>query len=163
MPSFFARDEGVILISDLRKNDLIEHPKGGFSFGEIPDMPQHDIPAGHIYLRKGEHFANGSGFGVQHIWSAHEYDLRKLGYLIPEDVSAYVAHIVQVGTPIFCDLAPKKSKGGRRMHVLRSHYGLLILEPIHVRQHDGLGYYVVTAFPKKQTSGTKVGEIQKAP
>lgn len=151
----------MILISSLRKNDLIEHPKGGFSFGEIPDMPQHGIQAGHIYLRKGEHFANGSGFGVEHIWAAHEYDMRNLGYLIPEDVAAYVAHIVQVGTPIFCDL--KAPKNRRRMHVLRSYYGLLILEPIHVRQRDGLGYYVVTAFPKKQTNGTKVGEIQKAP
>lgn len=118
MPSFFARDNCVILITDLRKNDLIEHPKGGFSYREIPDMPQHGIPTGNIYLRKGEHFANGSGFGVEHIWSAHEYDLRRRGYLIPEDVAAYVAHIVQVGTPIFYDLTPKKVR--RRMRVLRS-------------------------------------------
>lgn len=163
MRVFFAMDARVILISDLRKNDLVEHPKGGYSFGEVPDIPQHGIRTGQIYLRKGQHFANGAGFGVEHIWIAHEYDLKKLGYLIPEDIAAYVAHIVQVGTPIFCDLKSQPAKDGRRVQVLRSRYGLLILEPIHVRQRDGLGYYVVTAFPKRQTQGTKIGEIQKAP
>lgn len=153
----------MILISDLRKNDLVEHPKGGCSFGEIPDISQHGISGGKIYLRKGQHFSNGAGFGVAHIWAAHEYDLKKLGYLIPEDVAAYVAQIVQVGTPIFCELDSRPSKAGRRMHVLRSRHGLLVLEPMHVRQSDGLGYYVVTAFPKRQTRGTQIGEIQKVP
>lgn len=139
----------VILISALKKNDLVEHPKGGACFGVIPAIPQHGIKRGGIYLRKGDHAAR---FGVDHIWQAHEYDLRKLGYLIAEDVAAYVAKIIEPGTPIFYD-----QKDGRRVAVLRTRFGKLFLEPRNER--SGFGYYVVTAFPHQQARGTRVGVV----
>ncbi len=156
----------MILITDLKKNDLIEHPKGGVSFGEIPCAPQHGLKGGSIYLRKGEHWhrhGKDHGYGVTHIWEAHQWDLKKIGYLIIEDVASYVAMITQPGTPIYCDFTEKLSRDGRRVSVLRSHYGVLIVEPRHERQHDGFAYHIVTAFPKRQVKGTLVGEIQKAP
>lgn len=143
-------------MENLKKNDLIPHPKGGNSFGIVPAMPQHSIREGNIYLRKGEHWERRGrlgGFGVAHIWAAHEYDLKRLGYSIPETVADYVAHITQPGTPIYCDITDTSSS--RRLTVLRSHYGVLILEPRSDR--SGFGYFVVTAYPKRQAKGTFIG------
>lgn len=154
--AIFARDVVVILLSALNKNDLIQHPKGGVSFGIIPEISQHSIQEGRILLRKGDHWerrGKAQGFGVVHIWTAHEYDLRKLGYLTIEDVALYVAHVTQPGTPIYCDI--HDTSDNRRLTVLRSHYGLLALEPRSDR--SGFGYYVVTAYPKRQATGVCVG------
>lgn len=158
--AFSAWMASVILLSDLKKNELVQHPKGGLSFGEVPDFPKHGLVGGPIYLRKGEHRGNG-GYGVMHIWGAHEYDLRKLGYLQPEDVAIYVDLIAQPGAPIYLQ---EHRQGNRRLSVLRSHTGILVLEPRHERpQQGGYGFYVVTAFPKRQAQGTLLGHMQKAP
>lgn len=107
-------------------------------------------------MRKGDHWERDGrwqGFGAVHIWAAHEYDLRKLGYLTIEDVALYVAHVTQPGTPIYCDTKDKSVN--RRLTVLRSHYGILALEPRNDR--SGFGYYVVSAYPKRQATGIVVG------
>lgn len=146
----------MILLNSLNKNDLIMHPKGDVSFGVIPEFKQHSVKEGHIYLRKGDHWENGrklQGYGAIHIWQAHEYDLKKLGYLTPEDVALYVAHLTQPGTAIYCDIHDRSRQ--RRLNVLRSHYGLLVVEPRSDR--SGFGYYVVTAYPKRQANGVFIG------
>lgn len=45
------------LISALKENDLVEHPRGGLSFGVIPEIPHLKLPEGNIYLRRGAHDA----------------------------------------------------------------------------------------------------------
>lgn len=144
------------LISDLKPNDLVEHPKGGFSFGVIPPVPHLKLPEGNIYLRRGSHDpVEDNGYGVEHIWAAHEYDLKGKGYRIIEDVAAYVAHIVQPGTPVYFDVKRLSKKKSPRGGILRSRYGLVIVEARNDR--SGFGYYVVTAYPKRTATGVLVG------
>lgn len=146
----------MILIETLGKNELVQHPKGGTSFGIIPEVPQHNIREGSIYLRKGDHWeldGKQQGFGVVHIWEMHQYDLHRLGFRIIEDVAAYVALLTQPATPIYCEI--QKPVKGRRLTVLRSHTGILALEPRQDR--SGFGYFVVSAYPKKQAKGVCIG------
>nr|WP_256835840.1 hypothetical protein [Pseudomonas oleovorans] len=146
----------MIFIDQLQKNDLIDHPKGGKSFGVIPEILHVGIQAGDVYLRKGDHWLARSGytgFGAVHIWSVHEYELRKMGYLIIEDVADYVAKIIQPGTEIYFESNKNPKK---RLTVLRSHFGILALEPRNDRD-TGFGYQVVSAYPTRQARGTLVG------
>ncbi len=138
-------------IESLNKNDLVEHPKGCFSFGRVPALPKHGVRGGDIYLRKGnEHF------GVVHIWQDHEYDLRKLGYLVIDSVPDYVALLTEAGTPIFMETP--FTKGGKRLSVLRSRTGILVLEERSDR--DWFGYFVVTAFPRGNARGILIGHTE---
>lgn len=144
----------VILISTLGQNDLVKHPKGEFSFGVMPGVEHLGLPEGEIYLRRGTHNAlRGSGYGVEHIWRAHEYDLKRSGYTIIENVADYVAHIIQPETPVYFDSSRAK-KGKHRATVLRSSFGLVIVE----LQVDS--YFVVTAYPNRYAAGTLIGKTK---
>lgn len=147
-------EPSVILISTLGQDDLVEHPDGGYSFGVMPAVPHLQLPEGDIYLRRGIHYANkGNGYGVEHIWAAHEYDLKKDAYTIIESVADYVAHIIEPGTPVYFDSSRAK-KGRPRATVLRSSFGLVIVE----LQVDS--YFVVTAYPNRYAAGTLIGKTK---
>jgi hypothetical protein len=143
----------------LPHNSLIQHPKGGFNFGSIPDLPKHHIPGGGIYLKRGVHRSKNRGFGVAHIWAEHQKDLMRLGYSQESDVVRYVADIIQNSTPIYYEGASMKAP---RVAVLRSRLGILIAEHRPL-QDPALAYSVITAYPKGQAHGVLVGNIQKAP
>jgi len=144
----------VKLISALKENDLFEHPRGGLSFGVIPEIPHLKLPEGNIYLRRGAHDAGQDrGFGVEHIWAVHEHELKSKGFRIIEDVASYIAHIIQPGTPVYFE-AQQPQKRNTRGGVLRSSFGLVIVEARHER--TGFGYFVVTAYSKRSAKGTLV-------
>lgn len=144
------------LISELKTNDLVEHPSGVYSFGVVPAVVHLGLKEGHIYLRRGQHSpAKDKGYGVEHIWAAHEYDLKEKGYRIIEDVAYYVADIIQPGTDIFFNEKRFSKNKDLRVTVLRSSYGLVIAEARNDR--SGFGYYIVTAFSKRTAEGTLIG------
>lgn len=140
---------------DLKKNALVFHPSGVFAFGLIPDMPQYGLPGGEVFLTAGEHYRNGSGFGVRHIWEAHQADLAKSGCTSIQGVAAHIAAIVLPNAPIYCEF--RQLRGGQRVAVLKLKMGTLILEPRSERR--GFGYYVVTWYPQPKPNGTLVGRV----
>lgn len=149
-------------MSDLlsqKPNALVEHPDGGFSFGTIPDMPKFGLPGGEVYLRVGEHKGPNKGFGVLHIWEAHNADLDRAGCCSVEGVATFISQLVTPGAQIYCEF--REMRGNHRIAVIRSQFGTLILEPRDERR--GFGYYVVTWYPKRVGGGTLVGAIQRPP
>lgn len=143
----------------MSSNALIEHPKGGYTFGTIPGTLSHGLPGGDLYLKFGVHRGPQKGFGLAHIWEAHGKDLERLGYAKQDDVARYVADIIRVNTPIYCEFSSLKNV---RVAILRSSVGLLIAEHRPL-QGMPLVYSVITAYPRKQAHGTLVGKIEKAP
>lgn len=142
----------------LKENTLVAHPNGGFSFGKIPEMPSFGLPGGEVYLRVGSHRRAGSGFGVVHMWEAHQADLEKHGCSSIDNVAAHIAKMIVPGAQIYCEF--KEQRNGNRIAVLRTSTGTLILEPRHER---GLGfaYHVITWYPQRRAHGTLVGQIPR--
>lgn len=118
-------------------------------------MPQYGLPGGDVFLRAGVHLGPNRGFGVRHIWEAHQADLAKHGCMSIEGVAAHIASIVVPNAPIYCEF--RELRGGQRLAVLKLKMGSLILEPRQERR--GFGYYVVTWYPKPRPNGTLVGRI----
>lgn len=139
----------------LKANALVAHPSGSLSFGTIPDMSQFSLPGGDIYLRVGEHFGQNRGFGVRHVWEAHQMDLLKLDCASIDGVAAHIAKMIVPGAPIYCEF--KDQRNGHRIAVLKTAMGTLILEPRNERR--GFGYYVVTWYPQRRAHGTLVGKV----
>lgn len=144
---------------NLKENTLVAHPSGGFSFGTIPDMPKFGLPGGEVFLRVGVHRRANSGYGVMHVWEAHQADLLKNGCATIDGVAAFIAKMIVPGALIYCEF--KETRGGHRIAVLRTSTGTLILEPRHER--TGFGYYVVTWYPQRRPQGTLVGQIPRQP
>jgi hypothetical protein len=153
-----ALDSFLSELLKLKENTLVAHPTGGVSFGTIPDMPKFGLPGGEIYLRVGVHRGANSGFGVIHVWEAHQADLIKHGCTTVDGVTAQIAKMIVPGAQIYCEF--KEQRSGHRIAVLRTSAGTLILEPRHERA-TGFGYYVVTWYPQKRAHGTLVGQIPK--
>lgn len=145
-----------VLLS-MKPNALVEHPSGSLSFGVIPEMPHFGLPGGEIYLRVGEHFGPNRGFGVRHVWEAHQGDLLKLNCMSIDGVASHIAQMIVPGAPIYCEF--KEQKGGHRVAVLKTSMGTLILEPRNERR--GFGYYVVTWYPQRRAHGTLVGKVTR--
>lgn len=154
-----ALDSFLSELLKLKDNVLVAYPDGGFSFGTIPDMPKFDLPGGEIYLRVGVHRRANSGFGVIHVWEAHQADLLKHGCTTIDGVAAHIAKMIVPGAQIYCEF--KEQRGGNRIAVLRTATGTLILEPRHER--TGFGYYVVTWYPQRRAHGTLVGQVSRPP
>ena len=142
----------------LKPNTLVSHPAGGFSFGTIPEMPKFGLPGGEVYLRVVAHHRVNSGFGVIHVWQAHQADLLRHGRISIDGVADHIAKMIVPGAQIYCEF--KEQRGGNRIAVLRTSTGCLILEPRHERA-SGFGYYVVTWYPQRRAHGTLVGQIPR--
>lgn len=140
---------------ELKQNALVYHPSGAYSFGTIPEMPQYSLPGGEVFLRAGVHLGNNRGFGVRHIWEAHQKDLAKVGCSSIEEIAAHIASIIIPGVAIYCEF--RQFKGSQRVAVLKLKRGTLILEPRQERR--GFGYYVVTWYPQQRPNGTLVGRV----
>lgn len=144
-----------------RKNTKLVNPQTGeFFFGYIPDMPQHGISGGGIILRYGEHKGPNRGFGVVHIWIEHRAELLKMGFDTEEKVPEFINKIIVPETPIYCEFSDLR--GNHRLTVLRTIYGLVILEPRLDKDNNRI-YSVVTAFTKKNAHGTQIGKTKSAP
>ena len=143
----------------LKENTLVAHPNGGFSFGAIPEMPRFGLPGGEIYLRVGVHRRPGNGFGVVHVWEAHQPDLLKHGCTTIDGVAAHIAKMIVPGAEIYCEF--KEQRGvGCRITVLKTSTGTLILEPRHDRVL-GFAYHVITWYAQRRAHGTLVGNIPR--
>ena len=148
----------IFALSDLLKlkqNALVAHPSGELSYGTIPDMPSFGLPGGEIYLRVGEHFGHNRGFGVRHIWEAHQADLAKYGCESIDQVAQHIANMIVAKAPIYCEF--REMRGNHRLTVMKTPVGSLVLEPRNERR--GFGYYVVTWYPKRNASGKLVGMV----
>lgn len=142
-------------IATQKPNVLVAHPSGSERFGAIPDMPKFSLRGGGIFLRAGEHWGPNHGFGVRHIWEAHQADLIKYGCTSIEGVPQHIANMIAPGAPIYCEFAAMD--GNHRVAVLKNPTGSMILEPRHERR--GFGYYVITWYPKRRPDGTLVGNV----
>ncbi len=125
-------------------------------FGKIPEIyhGRDYFPSGDIYLRYGEHKGINRGFGVAHIWQAHQKELLQLGYTEEIHVSHFVASIIQVGTPLFCEF--NDVRGKHRVTVLKSSRGIAILEQKSNATNETF-YSVVTAFTRNKAYGIQIG------
>ncbi len=142
----------------LKENTLVAHPDGGYSFGTIPEMPKFGLPGGEVYLRVGVHRRAGSGFGVRHVWEAHQSDLLKHGCNSIDGVAAHIAKMIVPGAEIYCEF--REQRTGHRIAVLRTSTGTLILEPRDERVL-GFAYHVITWYPQRRAHGTLVGSIPR--
>lgn len=125
----------TILIPDVAENKTspgqwVVHPENGkkYNFGTIPEIKSRGIliPGGIIRLKHGRHIGPNRGFGAAHIWAEHQYEMSKAGFKNKTEVAAYVASIIEVGTPIFCEFS--NLKGFQRLTVVKSTKGVAILE-----------------------------------
>lgn len=135
---------------------LIQHPTNGtnfFGLVEEKSVRGYAIPGAPILLKRGIHGPRG-GYGVRHIWARHSVDLKKRGYASEDDVAKYVAEIICVGSPIYCEFNAIK---GVRVTVVRGAVGLAVLE--HKTHRDDSHYSIITAFSQKSAHGTRVGSV----
>lgn len=153
------------------RNTLIRHPTNGTNiFGKFPEIKTKGnraayFPEGDIFLKHGEHRTiqkrEGRGFGIQHIWAKHELELIALGYPAENDVSRYVANILQSGTPIHSEF--DNAGGTHRTQVIRNQNHVVILDQ-RTSRIDGFEifdhYSVVTAFPMhRKVKGSRIGAL----
>jgi len=142
---------------NLKQNVLVAHPSGSESFGTIPDISKFELPGGEIYLRVGVHIKDNRGFGIRHIWEAHQPDLAKYGCETIDGVAQHVANMIVPGAAIYCEF--REMRGNHRLTVMKTPTGSLVLEPRNERR--GFGYYVVTWYPKRRLDGTLVGRVAR--
>ena len=115
----------------LSKNTLIQNPyTGDYKFGVIPYMKSgyEEFNEGFVQLRLGKHFGPHKGFGVNHIWAEHKIQMRSLGYHSKDDVSKFVADLIQPKCPIYCEF--DDPRGNHRIAVVKSSLGVAYLEPV---------------------------------
>lgn len=143
------------LLTTLKKNVLIPHLSGSESFGTIPNMPKFGLRGGEIYLRVGIHLGHNQGFGVMHIWEAHKSDLARYGCVSADQIPQHIANMVVHKAPIYCEF--REVRGHHRLTGMKTPAGSLVLEGRDDRR--GFGYYVVTWYPKRNASGTLVGQV----
>lgn len=151
-------------IYEQKPNQLVEHPSGGSWFGIIPAITTLglDLPEGFIYLKVGEHIVRkgqeASGFGAKHIWEGKKKELRHKNCKSLEDVSIFVAGLILKGTAIYHDQEHSKANK-KRITLLRTLNGTLVLEPRSGDRNLGFHYSVITWTPRPQPKGTQVGTI----
>ena len=80
--------------------------------------------------------------------------MKERGYACEDDVAKYVAEIIRVGSPIYCEFNAMK---GVRVTVVRGVVGLAILE--HKAHRDDSHYSIITAYSQKNPYGTRVGSV----
>lgn len=151
-------------ILKLKQNQVIEHPDGGLVFGVIPAIERLGAVEALIYLKAGMHYAppgkKPAGFGAKHIWEGKKKQLRGRGCMKADDVPRFVADLIVLGTEIYHDEAHARADM-KRITLLRTQDGTLLLEPLKGDRHLGFHYSVVTWTPQIQPKGIQVGTIDK--
>lgn len=151
-------------ILKFKQNQVIEHPNGGLVFGVIPTIERLGAVEALIYLKAGMHYAppgrKPAGFGVKHIWEGKKKQLRGRGCTKADDVPRFVAELIVLGTEIYHDEAHARADM-KRITLLRTLDGTLLLEPLKGDRYLGFHYSVVTWTPQSQPKGIQVGTIDK--
>jgi hypothetical protein len=152
----------VSVIFTFKPNRLIDHPTGGNIFGIIPEIQRLGLGQANIYLRAGVHrMAVGqppSGFGVRHIWEGKQQELKKRGCSSADDVPVFVSQLIVIGTEIYHDPAHPRADM-KRITLLRTTDGTLLLEPRSGDRNLGFHYQVITWTPRPHPKGIQVGQI----
>lgn len=149
-----------------KTNKLIVHPAGGLVFGIVPPIQRLALEQGNIYLRAGMHRVHRGqsavGFGVRHIWEGKKQELKKRGVLVADDIPGFITTLVRRGTEVYHDPDhPRASM--KRITLLRTRDGTLLLEPRRADRHLGFHYQVITWTPRALPKGIKVGVIEFEP
>lgn len=151
-------------ILKLSKNQVVEHPDGGFVFGVIPAINRLDAVEALIYLKVGMHIVRKgqkpSGYGIKHIWDGKKKELRSRGCTKVDDVPRFVSDLIVLGTEIYHDEKHARANM-KRITLLRTQDGTLLLEPLEGDRHLGFHYSVVTWTPQTKPRGIQVGTIDK--
>ncbi|AVB23595.1 hypothetical protein BKM03_31800 (plasmid) [Pseudomonas avellanae] len=151
-------------ILKLKPNQVIEHPNGGVIFGVIPAIDRLDAIEALIYLKAGMHRVMAgrpaAGYGVKHIWEGKKKELRNRGCTKVDDVPRFVSDLIVLGTEIYHDEAHPRADM-KRITLLRTQDGTLLLEPLAGDRYLGFHYSVVTWTPRTQPKGIQVGTIEK--
>ena len=144
-------------VSDMSNQFLIHPENGSICFGNVVEMRPRGaiIPAGEVRLLSGRHVGPNRGWGAAHIWAEHQSEMQKVGFGAYEDVPAYVATIVRVGTPLFFEGANMRKI---RLMGVRAATGTAILE--FRDRREGPIWSIVTAFSGVRTHGTRVGAVR---
>lgn len=151
-------------ILKLKPNQVIEHPDGGLVFGVIPAIDRLGAAEALIYLKAGMHRVTPgkppAGYGVKHIWEGKKKELRGRGCTKADDVPRFVSELIVLGTEIYHDETHPRANM-KRITLLRTQDGTLLLEPKEGDRHLGFHYSVVTWTPQSQAKGIQVGTIDK--
>lgn len=143
----------------MSKNQNILNPYTGEpSYGIIPELSSRGIifPEGHIHLRKGEHRGPQRGFGVEHIWAAHEKELRMRLYIDKTAVARFVADIIQPNAALHCEF--ENLRGNHRIGIIKNSLGVVYVEQKPL-SNNSIVYSVVTAFTNAKAHGTQIGRV----
>ena len=142
----------------LPNTPLINPATNDIVFGVIDEMkgPRYILLGADIWLKRGRHSGLQGGFGATHIWEEHRAEMARRNFYSFEEVPAYVAEIIQPGTPVYCEF--NQMSGHPRLTVFRSARGVAILELKQMR--DGDHYSVVTAYSNSRAHGTRVGTVR---
>lgn len=130
-------------------------------FGVFPEIRHrhYHFPKGNIYLKYGVHYRQGNGWGLNHIWEAHQHELIPLGYPDYNHAAAYVADILQTGARIHCEFEKSLMGKPERPTIIKSDKGIAVVE----HRLDGLGddiYSVITAYNYKNVHGQLIGKLK---
>ncbi|WP_205300426.1 hypothetical protein [Pantoea sp. Ap-967] len=97
------------LIFKMKPADLVEHPTGGIVFGVIPPISAMNLNLAEakVYVKVGQHFqgkgGHASGHGILHIWHGKKAFLRKREISSPDQLAAFIASLMVLGTEIYHD------------------------------------------------------------
>lgn len=154
----------MIGILNLGQNQLAEHPDGGPVFGVIPAIDRFSLAEAVIYLKGGLHrtskYRPAVGYGVQHIWEGKKKELRKRGCNKADDVPLFIANLIVLGAEIYHDPTHDRADM-KRITILRTTEGTLVLEPVEGDRLLAFHYSVVTWTPRSTPRGIQVGVIEK--
>lgn len=168
----YAVDMATMDTKSATKNERVIHPYMGMeAFAEMPEVEFEGIcfPSAPIYLLNGIQFPvsqNGSGYGVQHIWSRHSEELLPLGYHAIGDVPRYVADILCSGARIH---PVKDTKTKNKLSVVQIEFtnqnaydrgpNNIVIVGFKGRLERAEGHYhVITAYPGK-AEGHHIGVL----
>ena len=141
----------------LSSRPVLNPVTGELSFGSIPALrlAGFDYPESPVRLPVGKHVGPNRGFGIKHIWSEHQREILREGYVSETDVPLYVLEMLRPGTPLFFE---GQSWRATRLMAVRSSLGTMIME--FRAQRELAIWAVVTAFSGTKTHGTRVGTVR---
>ncbi|WPP02523.1 hypothetical protein SFA35_26130 (plasmid) [Pseudomonas sp. HR96] len=151
-------------ILKLGQNQLATHPDGGTVFGVIPAIDRFNSAEAVIYLKGGFHRQApnrpAAGYGIQHIWEGKKKELRKRGCHKADDIPQFIANLIVLGAEIYHD--PNHDRASmKRITILRTSEGTLVLEPVEGDRTLKFHYSIVTWTSTSKARGIQVGVIEK--
>lgn len=138
----------------MSQKSFIASPSGDLVFGYVEGKIVKGIVIedGPIFLQKGFR----STFGQEHIWARHGKELVRKGYHSIDDVSAYVAAILQHNTPVAHE--GLSSWEDSKIFAIRGAVGFAVLKQISM-QDGSPAYSVTTAYQRPRNGMMPVSRI----